>query len=300
MMPRATHPHDDCLAHLTTNRSAPALDEQRRVGPSDRRSRCVTMNRPWIVFAATLYGCGTSAPKNEADDVASSTSAPSTNIDATAAATPPRPPDARAMVSFCGQDLSLEAKAVTCHDETITDIAALGQLAALETLDLSFSGVADISPIAGIPSLRKLSISATRVTSLDSVARLRLLIEIDAGGLAITDLRPISALSALVDLDVGGTQISDLRPLSGLVKLERLSLRNTDVRDLRPLASLHQLQYLDLAWPEDGDPHDVVSDFRPLRELNQLEFVHLGSCHPHTARAQRQVSKHTIVTSPCD
>ncbi len=173
----------------------------------------------------------------------------------------------------------------------VTDVSPLAGLTALKTLHLSETGVTDLSPLAGLTALESLDFRETGVTDLSPLAGLTVLEILSLNGTSVTDLSPLSGLTALEWLDLDGTGVTDLSPLSGLTTLQTLDLRGTGVTDLSPLAGLTALKTLSL-WrtgvtdlsPLSGLTALVrldldgtgVTDLSPLSELTVLEILSLN------------------------
>lgn len=116
---------------------------------------------------------------------------------------------------------------------------------ALESLNLSNSGIMDGSGLAGMKNLRELNLSGCPITDLSWLKNLK-------------NLKTLSGVSAV-----------DIAPLSGLNGLERLTL-GKGIPDYAPLKELVNLKQLYISDPNFGDLD--LGCLRPLRRLNEFKL----------------------------
>jgi Leucine-rich repeat (LRR) protein len=163
---------------------------------------------------------------------------------------------ARFAAEFRIDDKEKQVVGVGLRDMPVPDalLAALPDLAALRTLDLSLSSLKDVdlAPLGRLERLENLSLYATGVGdgALASIKGLRQLRSLNLAYDPVTDkgLDELNGLGELQTLVLFRTKVTDdgLAPLAGLAKLQELSLADTAVTDkglaaLRGLAGLRLL-----------------------------------------------------------
>jgi Leucine-rich repeat (LRR) protein len=151
---------------------------------------------------------------------------------------------------------------------TVTDIAPLARLTALESLDLSQTPVADIAPLASLTALKSLRLEGTKIANIAPLAGLTALESLDLGGTLVADIAGLVGLTTLRSLDLSRTEVVDIRPLARLTRLQILNLGETRVADMAPLAGLTALQTLAIY-------HTRVTDIAPLAGLTALQELFL-------------------------
>lgn len=129
-------------------------------------------------------------------------------------------PDVVGTVVIAGQEIRLDSKIVSITQTDLSDLSALSQLTALESLTLTGNAISDLTPLADLTSLRYLHLSNNHVR----------------------DLSPLQNLTALRSLYLDGNKIDNLAPLKGLKSLTTLSLRNMEL-------TREQLELLEQALP---------------------------------------------------
>ena len=150
----------------------------------------------------------------------------------------------------------------------VSDIASLKGLTALQALHLRGTRVSDIAPLAGLKALQALDLRGTRVSDIAPLASLKTLQSLNLSDTEVSDIAPLKGLTALQELDLMNTRMSDIAPLAGLTALHTLILWGTEVSDIAPLAGLKALHTLDLSDTE-------VSDIAPLKGLTALQELDL-------------------------
>jgi hypothetical protein len=169
----------------------------------------------------------------------------------------PRPPRVRRIPRHSrnaqGEIITLRLTGITLQK---ADLALVGQLRQLETLDLSQSNVTDddLRPLGRLPKLRELKLGETRIdgSGLEYLGGLERLERLELGDTKVTDdsLRHLTKLGSLRHLRLVGTQIGDsgLVHLARIAGLQSLKLTRTKVADegLRSLRNLGELRGLTL------------------------------------------------------
>ena len=176
------------------------------------------------------------------------------------------------------------------------DIAAVGELAELFSLNLStcnvpvlpslaklkqlrymeLSGnVPDISGLAGAGGLRHLlMVSCHQVTDISPLAELTELRELGLFTCSkVTDLSPLAGLRLVRRLVVSGAKgVTDVSALAGMTDLRTLVLWSCeDLRDLSALSHLTELEGLSLA-------SCGVEDLAPIAQLGRLDELSINKC----------------------
>ncbi|NKB60794.1 MAG: hypothetical protein GKR95_01190 [Gammaproteobacteria bacterium] len=157
-------------------------------------------------------------------------------------------------------------QSLTLWNTQISDISALSGLIGLQTLDLEGTKISDISALSGLIALRNLDLEGTQISDISALNGLIALQRLTLGGTQITDISALSDLIALQSLTLEGTQISDVSALSGLVALQRLTLGGTQISDISALSGLIALRSLDLEGTQISDI-SALSDLIALRSL---------------------------------
>ncbi|NHB85407.1 leucine-rich repeat domain-containing protein [Tessaracoccus sp. HDW20] len=152
-------------------------------------------------------------------------------------------------------------------DNPVTDVAPLGKLPNLNTveaigtdvrsvaplkdaaglvfLDLSSSTRLDASSLTSLTQLRGLSIADSNLSSLTPLTNLKALLILDvASNPDVTSAAPLGGMTSLSILSITSTGIGDLTPIGKLTSLTQLDIDRTPVQRVAPLASLTKLQVL--------------------------------------------------------
>jgi internalin A len=157
------------------------------------------------------------------------------------------------------------------HVTQVSDLGPLSGLTALQNLDLRDTQVSDLGPLSDVTALQSLDCGFTEVSDLGPLAGLTALKRLDCDFTKVSDLAPLSGVTTLQRLDCGFTKVSDLGPLSSLTALQSLDCRGTTVSDLGPLSGLTALQNLSIYSTQ-------VSDLGPLSGLTALQRLNFSRC----------------------
>ncbi len=149
--------------------------------------------------------------------------------------TPTVEPDAVvAAIRIAGQDIRVDTKILSLASRELSDITALAELTAPESITLTDNRVSDLRPLSDLITLTYLHL----------------------GDNSVQDVSPLSGLSALRSLYLDGNEIEDLTPLYSLRSLTTLSLRDMKL-------TKKQLDELSAALPNCNiyyDEGDVVEE----------------------------------------
>ena len=129
----------------------------------------------------------------------------------------------------------------------VGDIAVLGSLPDLKTLDLSYCGLSTISGLEGAQSLTTLYANNNTLRNLAPLSGIVTLKELYLQRNAIIDLGSLSGLSELQKLNVSYNSITTIGGASALVKLTWLDLANNKIAALSGIDKLTNLTYLNLS-----------------------------------------------------
>jgi hypothetical protein len=154
----------------------------------------------------------------------------------------------------------------------IEDLAPIGRLGQLQSLELSNTGVHKYEALKNLSTLENLDLSRTPITDVSPLSGLANLKKLNLSGTPIADISPIAGLIGLEELYLEGTRIRDLAPLAGLTALRKLTLP-PGLDDLKPLAGMVALRELNLARQQ------WVEDLSPLAGLTRLVELHLEGTH---------------------
>ena len=151
-----------------------------------------------------------------------------------------------------GRVVSIDLKTNNCEGELPP---GLGDLTALEELDLSSNVFSDLSPLSDLTGLRSLKLSSN----------------------PISDVSPLTNLTNLRSLNLISTLTSDVSALSGLNRLEWLGLSGSVVSDISPLLDLPNLESLHL----DHNPLSWQSVYEhiPVLQARGIYVAHHAVAH---------------------
>ncbi len=164
---------------------------------------------------------------------------------------------------FVGIDLLSDVVAGNCSGiATLTDIAVLGDLQELETVNLHRTPVDDISPLSRLNNLSDLNIAETHVRNLSPLNRLRKLKTLDVSGTQAVDAGKIAHLKSLEVLRVIDTTFSEEE-----LSMFHRALPNCDIRSFNfidgllfeeaiPVFESEQLPEQDTSNPRNSGAHE--------------------------------------------
>lgn len=218
-------------------------------------------------------------------------------------------------VSFCGEELSLDATGAYCIRDVPDqaparlDFRSLWALKALRVLDLSDLHLTDLTGI-GPPWVRHVTLTNVPVTDLSPLAGLKALDQLILNatgaidfaaldphqlvglGLARTPFSNLQSQTRLGDLSLDRTQTRNFGFLKGMPRLVRLAITNEpEFRDLALLCRATKLKWISLSGTSVADLSPVtklaaltdldlsetpVTDLSPLRKLAYLEALRLA------------------------
>ena len=164
-------------------------------------------------------------------------------------------------------DPSLRAAVELALDKEAGADITQADMASLEVLQTSKSGIRDLTGIEFAINLTKLELGDNRISDVSVLKELTNLTRLRLGAnYRISDVSPLKGLTNLIFLDIDSNRISDVSPLKELTNLTWLDLDDNGIVDVSPLKELTNLKYLDL----DGNR---ISDMSPLKELTNLVFL---------------------------
>ncbi len=155
-------------------------------------------------------------------------------------------------------------------------------LAALESLDLSWSAIRDLEGLQYATNLKSLTLGVSRsrprpdensyrnfIQNLAPLGQLTNLTELNLGRSRLSDISALSTLTNLKHLDIGFNEISHLGSVSGLHNLETLLASNNRVDDVTDLAELGNLIRVDLS-------DNKIVDIAPLSGVAKLQELDIS------------------------
>lgn len=153
----------------------------------------------------------------------------------------------------------------------LSDVSELAGFRGLKKLSmaqvpLNARNEIDIAPLGSMVNLESLNLYGSRVTSIESVRKLKQLTSLIIGGTLVRDLSPIKDLTTLKNVDVRDSKVVDLAPLAASRGLEELSIDGKQANTLRSLTSNVNLKKLTLI--DQG-----FADLTPIGDLSHLEQV---------------------------
>ena len=156
------------------------------------------------------------------------------------------------------------------------------ELAALESLDLSWSAIRDLEGLQYATNLRSLTLGVSRlrprpddesypnyIQNLVPLGELTRLTELNLGRCRLSDISALSTLTNLKHLDIGFNEISHLGSVSGLHNLETLLASNNRLDDVTELTDLSNLIRADLS-------DNKIVDIAPLIEVAKLQELDIS------------------------
>ncbi|MBQ8236800.1 MAG: leucine-rich repeat domain-containing protein [Oscillospiraceae bacterium] len=127
------------------------------------------------------------------------------------------------------------------------DLAVLGSLPDLKTLDLSGCGLSTIAGLEGAKNLTTLYLNNNTLRNLTPLSGLTMLKELYLQHNAIIDLSALNALTELQTLDASYNSITSLGNITALQKLTKLDLSYNQLSSLAGMDQLTNLSYLSLS-----------------------------------------------------
>ena len=165
----------------------------------------------------------------------------------------------------------LEQKSIDLSGNAdITDLAPLGKMAGLTSVNISNTSAGDLGPLRNLNNLEELDISGTIINSLEPLKFLTRIRILKMAKTPITDISLVSGFTALEMLDISDTRIGNLEPVKDLAKLADLRLSGTKITSLKTMTSLSNLEILYLN-------NTQVADLAPLSKMTRLQILFCDS-----------------------
>ena len=149
----------------------------------------------------------------------------------------------------------------------VGDLAVLGTLPDLKTLDLSACGLSTIAGLEGAQSLTTLHLNNNTLRNLAPLSGIITLEELYLQRNAIIDLGALNGLTELQKLDASYNSITTMGSAAGLQKLIWLNLENNKLSNLAGMDKLTNLSYLNLGT-NALENIDALAGCVNLTELN--------------------------------
>lgn len=116
---------------------------------------------------------------------------------------------------------------VSLNHTEVDDVAPLGRLSRLRSVDLAGTHVADLGPLSDLTSLEILDLSGTKLSDVACLHKLRRLETLALRNTKVSDISPLQNLLQLKTLDIVGTNVTNFEPLAHLDNLECLFVTRT-------------------------------------------------------------------------
>ena len=161
------------------------------------------------------------------------------------------------------------------NDNDISDIAALGNLAALEFLYLNNNAISNITTLGKLAELFWLELDGNDVSDVSALAGLRALAYVSLDNNAVSDVTALEGMKELSALSLRSNGISDVTSFGQLTLLASgwprttLDLGDNSISDVTALGSLTTLRDLRLGGND-------ISNVTALGRLTALDTLHLG------------------------
>lgn len=118
----------------------------------------------------------------------------------------------------------------------------LHEVSFIKILDISDNAlINDISPLSEIASLQDLNISGTGVRELSALSDLFNLYSLNIRRTRISDLSPLSGLSSLTEIELSNSAVTSIKPLIGLQNLRTIGMDSTNISDPENLGKMKHL-----------------------------------------------------------
>jgi len=199
-------------------------------------------------------------------------------------------------VTVGGTTYALDATSAVLSDKGLgnEDVAALGNLAALEELTISGNNISDITPLANLKWLTSLQLAENNVSDLTALSQLYALKTLYIDGNPVKDFTALEGLTALRTLSMKGIIITE-QQLASLQKalpncriysdtptevvpeitlggrtfradVTELNLGGLELEDISELAQCTELRKLDLR-------DNKITDISALENCRELEWL---------------------------
>jgi Leucine-rich repeat (LRR) protein len=169
-----------------------------------------------------------------------------------------------------GNLAKLETLDLLFTEEASRDLSALGSLTALKSLYMQNVEASGWQFLANLTALEKLSLPDANIASLSELplAAMTSLTNLNLSLNPLSSLSGLSGASGLAHLNVDQSQVSDLADLSGLSGLESLSIAGIPAQDFSALTNLLSLRSLHA-------PDTALTDLSVISGLSQLEKINI-------------------------
>ena len=129
---------------------------------------------------------------------------------------------------------------------SLTNLASLQGLTALESLSVPYNGIFDLSPLASLTKLSTLYLTGNSPASLAPLNSLPALITLDLAGCSLTNVASLASLTGLRSLSLAYDFVTDVSPLLGLTNLYSLYLSGNRLTNISMLPVLAGLRWVDV------------------------------------------------------
>ena len=151
-------------------------------------------------------------------------------------------PNLQSCVSAIDAVFTSDVTALTCTNQSITDLSGLEELFLLEVIDLSNNNVQDLSPLASLTRLNNLTFDYNRVVDLSPLAGLFSLERLRFRFNRVVDISPIAGLTNLTVLDMNDNRVLELPELS--VSLKDVRIGHNQLEQVDEIVNLTRLKIL--------------------------------------------------------
>jgi len=186
---------------------------------------------------------------------------------------------------------------------TNADLRRLAEVSGLRALDISDNrDVTDLGPLGDLARLESLDISGTQVTDLSPLSRLTDLRRLNVSSTPVSDVAPVAGLRQLEELNLSRTKVKDLSPLEGLTTLRMLALDGLGITGFNADGRIRDLKVLQ--DPVRSKPGPAGEAFRDCPECPQMVVVPadsfvMGSPASEVGRGDDEGPQHTVkITQP--
>ena len=139
----------------------------------------------------------------------------------------------------------------------------------LDTLLLAKNEVVDLGPLADLASLTLLDLRGNALADCVALSGLQSLTWLVLSENMIVDLLPLADMVSLKYLYLGGNEIAELNALAGMTSLTSLGLSNNAIADVSALAGMTSLTSLSLS-------NNAIADVSALAGMTSLTWLGLS------------------------
>lgn len=141
--------------------------------------------------------------------------------------------------TFLQQHSNLDALIIS--GSTSSDLASVGLLKRLQTLDVSHTAITEINWIRGLENLQDINLEGCRINSILPLLSLKNLVSLNLNDTDVEDISPLESCKRLKYLKLTGLKVSNISPLENCRELKEIRIDGAIGRE--------QIEYLQVKLP---------------------------------------------------